>query len=136
MKILDLDMELLKQVFGSDPEVTYYLDLQTGEVLASQNMYSEELENGERFLRVPDHNSPEAASEPLEEFRQYMQDVVHEPDLRSRLELAIEQGESLDQCERLLLNYYPDLDGWDGFRFDLHRKRLIKWLASKEIEPR
>jgi hypothetical protein len=99
-------------------------------------MYPEELENGERFLRVPDHNSPEAASEPLEEFRQYMQEVVHEPDLRSRLEVAIQQGEPLGQCARLLLDYYPDLDGWHGFQLSLHHNRVMKWLASKEIKPR
>jgi hypothetical protein len=136
MKIPYLDMELLKQVFGGDGEQTYYLDLKTGEVLTSQDMYPEELENRKRFLQVPDYNSPEVASDPLEEFQQYVQEVVHEPDLRSRLELAIQQGEPLAQCERILLEYYPDLDGWDGFQSSLHHNCVMKWLASKGIEPR
>ena len=64
-----LDLNLLEQVFGADGE-TYYLDRQTGEVLASQDMFPEELANRKRFLQVPGFNSPEAASNEIEEFQQ------------------------------------------------------------------
>jgi hypothetical protein len=57
MKILAQNLELLKQVFGGDAEVRYYLDLQTAEVLAKRDMYLEELENRKRFLQIPDDNS-------------------------------------------------------------------------------
>lgn len=87
MNRLKLDMELLNYIFGSD--ITYYLDLQTGEVLASKDMYPEELENGKRFLWVPYCDSREAASEPIEEFQQYLRDDSHEPDVRLRLEQVV-----------------------------------------------
>ncbi len=130
-----LDLNSLEQFFGADSGETYYLDRQTGEVLASRDMFPEELENRKRFLQVPDFNSPEAASNELEEFQQYMREVVYEPDLHIRLEEALQNGTPLVQCERILLDYYSDLDGWYGFQDELKRKRLMKWLSSKEIKP-
>ena len=46
-----LDLNLLEQFFGADSRETYYLDRQTGEVLASQDMFPELIvPNGTRMV--------------------------------------------------------------------------------------
>lgn len=83
-----------------------------------------------RYLLIPKQDSSEGYRE-MEDFIE----TVEDHHLRELLEVAI-QGRGAFRRFKDVLYRYPDAEAnWFRFRDAREQRRLLEWLASKDIEP-
>lgn len=135
---IDADM-LLMALEHHDPDVTYYLDLQTGEIEFISQAYSDADEREEFEEMLQNDLERYVTVEPISsrEGWRIMSDFIAglpESEARERLEVAIHRNRPFRRFKDTLHDY-PDLrQRW--FRF--HEERLLElareWLDAEEIE--
>ncbi|MFW6065118.1 MAG: UPF0158 family protein [Candidatus Natronoplasma sp.] len=138
---LEVDIDELCEAYEfSSSERSYYLDLETGEVLlivhrsgvAEQNRKNKEkIEEGDegRYVKVPSAESHEGYRD--------MQDfilTVEDEDLREKLLIAID-GKGGFRRFKDVLGRYPDVrERWFEFKEERVKKRVKEWLERVGIE--
>ena len=154
MHKLKIDWGDLELAFDNGSyEMSYFLDLETGEVplvadedrdyiedppetlqdwqrqAAAQARAIEEGE-GERFLSVPRRDSREGYRD-MEHFIA----TVASPRLRDRLDRAITGRGAFRRFRDVLAEHPPEETRWYAFEQQRAQQRIIDWLESIEVEP-
>ncbi|MEB3356124.1 MAG: UPF0158 family protein [Synechococcales bacterium] len=142
MRTITIDLEELQMAFSNAmPEMTYYLDTETGEVLfdapdlpldvlPGADASSEERQAFEdRYLEVPPADSRKGYAD-MEAFI----DTVEDESLRGRLEVAI-QGKGAFRRFKDVLRGTPERDRWHEFRDARLQQRILAWLDDCDIQP-
>ncbi|KXA94752.1 hypothetical protein AKJ65_03550 [candidate division MSBL1 archaeon SCGC-AAA259E19] len=118
---------------------SYYLDIETGEVLFfSDNLTGteggpegiEEIEDevGDRYIALP-RTSPREGYRDMEEFIE----TVEDEDLKEKLSIAID-GKGAFRRFKDVLNQYPDeRERWFEFKGNRTEKRVRRWLEAEDI---
>jgi len=142
MRTLTIDLEELQMAFSNAmPELTYYLDTETGEVLidtpdlpldvlpAADASSDERTAFKARYLEVPSADSRRGYAD-MEEFI----NTVEDESLRGRLEVSI-QGKGAFRRFKDVLRGTPERDRWHEFRDARLRQRVLAWLDEQGIQP-
>ncbi len=158
LRRLQIDLIELEVAFdNSSPDMSYYLDLETGSVVlvtseaihALQDEDEEDVESGKasdwfqnaiddarrvaaddvRYVVIP---SPNAAEE-YDSMRDFIATVANES-LRERLWGAI-QGGAFRRFRDVLLDYPDERQRWFEFEQECDMQHILDWLADEGIEP-
>lgn len=159
LRRLQIDLIELEVAFdNSSPEMSYYLDLETGHVVLVTNearraIEAEEDDGGvsaegpdwfqsvledarrvaaddERYVAIPSQD----AREDYHAMQEFIGTVANES-LRERLWDAI-QGHGAFRRFRDILARYPDeRERWFEFEQDCGMQRIMDWLADEGVEP-
>ena len=155
MKKLKVDMIELEAAFeDASWEMSYYLDLETGEVVMltdEMRYYWEEppdhplqeweQEWVEMAERVEDGYGSRYISVPQGDSRQGYRDMEHfigtvqDDRLREQLWRAIEGRGAFRYFKDVLANHRRERERWFDFRNEQVRRRVLDWLESIGIEP-
>ena len=154
MRKLKIDWGELDLAFdNSSYEMSYYLDLETGEVplivdedrdylgepaddlqdwqkQAAERARAIEEGKGERYLGVPRRSSHEGYRE-MERFI----GTVASPRLRDRLELAIEGRGAFRRFRGVLAEEPHEETRWYAFKQRSIQQEILDWLESIDVEP-
>jgi hypothetical protein len=161
MRRLPIDLIEMEIAFdNTSPEMSYYLDLETGRVVLVTSEARKTLEAGEadedgevaedvpdwmqetiedaRRIATAAHRYVEIPSQDSHEGFRDMQDfigTVGNESLRERLWDAI-QGRGAFRRFRDILGRYPEeRERWFEFEQDCSMQRIMDWLADRGIEP-
>ncbi len=154
MRKLKIDWGELEMAFDNGSfEMSYFLDLETGEVpLVSdedRDYIEEPLEalhewqqeaakqakaieegDGERFIEVPMRDSHEGYRD-MERFIA----TVASPRLRERLDRAIAGRGAFRRFRDVLAEHPPEETRWYAFKQHRVQQRILDWLESIDVEP-
>ncbi|MBS3782214.1 MAG: hypothetical protein KGY66_08470 [Candidatus Thermoplasmatota archaeon] len=137
---LEVDIDELCEAYEfSNFENSYYLDLDTGEVLlivhhsgvAEQNRKNKkkiEQDDEGRYIKVPSTDSREGYRD-MQDFIQ----TVDDKDLREKLRIAIDGKGAFRRFKDVLKRYPEERERWFEFKDERTRKRVLEWLERQEI---
>jgi uncharacterized protein UPF0158 len=137
MRNLEIVWEDLMQAFeNTDPELTYFLDRETGEVFSVPSDYDddpfwEEVESQEeRFLEIPCFDY----SQERQLVHRFIQGIANDG-LKAMLVKAFVGKQSYGRLNEIL-SFYPDeLERFQAFREELLTGRAGQWLEEHDIYP-
>jgi len=132
---VDLD-ELCSAMEDSSWEHTYYLDLETGEILFVSDMKDEETEklrddidkNPDRYESIPTAES----SEGYEEMDDFIA-TVEDQHLAELLKVAIDGKGAFRRFKDVLARYPEERERWFKFKDDRVRERALEWLDDIDV---
>ena len=140
---LAIDLEMLQMVFDqASGEQISYLDKETGEVIlqvdgfsleAIPNEASASVEEWEAFQKRYIPIPPAPSREGYQDMTAFIATVT-DPDLKSKLELAID-GPGAFRRFKQVMGGESERERWLAFREERARARLLKWLESVKIQP-
>ncbi len=148
MKKINIDLHLLKAVLAESDliEVSTYIDTETGEIVSEKDMFLEEVQNREQFLKVPSSRIWSINKEVTKKWVENILEVVAENydsnfllKAKTKLEQAAGKNNSLElvcaalselQGEGLDDNYFSD---WLNFVKREEVNNIKTWLASERI---
>jgi len=130
-----LKMDLSELYFAMDDnsdEHSYYLDLETGEILFISNYMEEEEreELGDRVDEDPDRYEPIPRAESHEGYEDMEDfiDTVEDEHLTELLEVAIRGKGAFRRFKDVLEGYPEEMERWFSFKDDRLRERALEWL--------
>ena len=117
-------------------ENTYYLDLETGEILFVSDMKDEETEklrddvdeNPDRYESIPTAES----SEGYEEMDDFIA-TVEDEHLAELLKVAIDGKGAFRRFKDVLARYPEERERWFKFKDDRVRERALEWLDDINV---
>jgi len=134
LRDVPVDWEALEDAFENNaPEVHSYLHLTTGEVLrvvdgvADPQMHVRIASDG-NYLRI----DPVSSREQYRWMERYIP-MVEEPDLRSKLTVAIDGKGAFRRFKDVLMAYGPERERWFTFRSERLRTFMEAWLTAHAI---
>jgi len=136
-KLLKVDLdELCSAMEDSSWEHTYYLDLETGEILFVSDMKDEETEklrddvdeNPDRYESIPTAES----SEGYEEMDDFIA-TVEDEHLAELLKVAIDGKGAFRRFKDVLARYPEERERWFKFKDDRVRERALEWLDDIDV---
>ncbi len=135
---VDLD-ELCHALDDSSYEHSYYLDLQTGELLfISDYMDEEEAERlREQVDNYPDRYEPLPKADSHEGY-QDMEDfiaTVEDERLAQLLEVAIDGRGAFRRFKDVLARYPDQREKWFRFKGERLKQRALEWLEEIGVKP-
>jgi GrpB-like predicted nucleotidyltransferase (UPF0157 family) len=128
---IDLD-ELCSAMEDSSYEHSYYLDLETGEILLIsdymnegeiEELRSEIDENPDRYKRIP-RAEPHEGYEDMEDFIA----TVEDEHLAELLEVAIAGKGAFRRFKDVLARHPKERERWFRFKDEIMRQRALEWL--------
>lgn len=134
LRDVPVDWEALEDAFENNaPEVHSYLHLSTGEVLrvvdgvADPQMHVR-IASDANYLRI----DPVSSREQYRWMERYIP-MVEEPDLRSKLTVAIDGKGAFRRFKDVLMAYGPERERWFTFRSERLRTFMEAWLTAHAI---
>jgi hypothetical protein len=131
-----VDWEALEDAFENNaPEVHSYLHLATGEVLrvvdgiADPEMHTR-IASDANYLRV----EPVSSREQYRWMERFIV-LVEVPDLRERLNQAIDGKGAFRRFKDVLMSHGPERERWFAFRSERLRVFMEAWLATHSLRP-
>lgn len=140
-KQLKVDLDQLYWAYeDATLENSYYLDLETGEILFFSEllMSDEEIEEkigeiedelGKRYISLP-RTSPQEGYRNMSEF---IETVTNE-DLKQKLWIAIDGQGAFRRFKNVLGGYPKERERWFEFKNARIEKRVKDWLKAKDIQ--
>lgn len=126
--------ELSKALTATRQDTSYFLDQQTGEVVAILDSLESELAEVEahpdRYLSVFPEDPQDAAAD-MEEFAEGLEQGV----LRGRLERALEGAHPFQDFGEVLSDHPAEKERWKQMWIERGRARARAWLEAHGIEP-
>lgn len=137
MKAVDVNWTDLETAFErNSPEMSSYLNLETGEVLMLVEGNVEDEASRNRALSQPDVYvliDPASSREQYRWMERFVASVEDET-LRERLIIAIDGKGAFRRFKDVLLHYPGERERWFSYRSDLLHAFINEWLAEKGIE--
>jgi len=133
-KLLKVDLdELCSAMEDSSWEHTYYLDLETGEILFVSDMKDEETkklrddidENPDRYESIPKAES----SEGYEDMDDFIA-TVEDEHLAELLKVAIDGKGAFRRFNDVLARHPEEREKWFRFKDERIEQRALEWLAD------
>ncbi len=131
-----VDWEALEDAFENNaPEVHSYLHVGTGEVLrvvdgiADPEMHAR-IAADSAYMRI----DPVSSREQYRWMERFIP-MVDEPELRERLERAIDGKGAFRRFKDVLMGYAPERERWFAFRSERLRVFMEAWLSAHALRP-
>ena len=131
-----IDWEALEDAFENNaPEVHSYLHAGTGEVLrvvdgiADPEMHSR-IASDPTYMRI----EPVSSREQYRWMERFIP-MVDNPELRERLERAIDGKGAFRRFKDVLMSYAPERERWFAFRSERLRVFMEAWLGAHALRP-
>jgi hypothetical protein len=135
---VDLD-ELCYALDDSSYEHSYYLDLQSGELLFVSDYV--DMEEAEKLKKHIDDDPDRYESLPKADSYQGYQDMedfiatVEDEHLAQLLEVAIDGKRAFRRFKDVLARYPDERETWFRFKDDRLKQRVLEWLEDIGVEP-
>ena len=137
MKPVPVVWSVLEAAFERNaPNVSSYLDLETGEVLVFDGMSAEDQEqramvaaSRDRYLLI----DPASSREQYRWMEQFVASIDDES-LQERLVIAIDGKGAFRRFKDVLLHYPEERERWFSYRSNRLHAYMNEWLAEKGIE--
>lgn len=129
-------VELEGALENNSPELRSFLNMNTGDVIR----VFDGSDNSDNRLRQAETSADFVYIEPISSREQYRWmeefiEIVVEPTLKDKLNIAIDGKGAFRRFKDVLVNYPEDRERWFGLRAEKLRNHMTTWLDSKGIEP-